>query len=72
MAVGGNKAPRSDVGLQMVSDLGLASRGFESSTVARGQTSSFGVYLVVPFFGLTNSILRILKGNPKKELQWRL
>ena len=23
-------------------------------------------------FGLTNSILRILKGNPKKELQWRL
>ena len=24
------------------------------------------------FFGLTNSILRILKGNPKKELQWRL
>ena len=27
--------------------------------------------IVVPFFGLTNSILRILKGNPKKELQWR-
>ena len=24
------------------------------------------------FFGLTNSILRILKGNPKKELQWRV
>ena len=25
------------------------------------------VSIVVPFFGLTNSILRILKGNPKKE-----
>ena len=24
------------------------------------------------FFGLTSSILGILKGNPKKELQWRL
>ena len=24
------------------------------------------VSIVVPFFGLTNSILRILKGNPKK------
>ena len=24
------------------------------------------------FFGLTNPILGILKGNPKKELQWRL
>ena len=23
------------------------------------------------FFGLTSSIVRILKGNPKKELQWR-
>ena len=30
------------------------------------------VSIVVPFFGLTNSILRILKGSPKKELQWRL
>ena len=30
------------------------------------------VSIVVPFFGLTNSILRILKGNPTKELQWRL
>ena len=32
------------------------------------------VSIVVPFFGLTNSIyiLRILKGNPKKEPQWRL
>ena len=30
------------------------------------------VSIGVPFFGLTNSILRILKGNPKKELQWRL
>ena len=30
------------------------------------------VSIVVPFFGLTNSILRILKGNPQKELQWRL
>ena len=30
------------------------------------------VSIVVPFFGLTNSILRILKGNPKQELQWRL
>ena len=30
------------------------------------------VSIVVPFFGLTKSILRILKGNPKKELQWRL
>ena len=28
--------------------------------------------IVVPFFGLTISILRILKGNPKKKLQWRL
>ena len=23
-------------------------------------------------FGVTNFVLRILKGNPKKELQWRL
>ena len=30
------------------------------------------VSIVVPFFGLTISILRNLKGNPKKELQWRL
>ena len=30
------------------------------------------VSIVVPFFGLTKSILRILKSNPKKELQWRL
>ena len=28
------------------------------------------VSIVVPVF--TTSILRILKGNPKKELQWRL
>ena len=24
------------------------------------------------FLGLTNFVLRILKGNPKKELEWRL
>ena len=30
------------------------------------------VSIVVPFFGLTNSLFRILKGNPKKELQWGL
>ena len=30
------------------------------------------VSIVVLFFGLTSSILRILRGNPKKELQWRL
>ena len=30
------------------------------------------VSIVVPFFGLTNSILGILKGIPKKELQLRL
>ena len=30
------------------------------------------VSLVVPIFGLTSSILRTLKGNPQKELQWRL
>ena len=30
------------------------------------------VSIVVPFFGLTKSIFRIRKGNPKKELQWRL
>ena len=30
------------------------------------------VYIVVPFFVLTNSIVRILKGNPQKELEWRL
>ena len=30
------------------------------------------VSIVVPFFGLTNFIVRNLKGNPKKELQWRL
>ena len=30
------------------------------------------VSFVVPFFGLTKSILRILKGSPKKELQWRV
>ena len=29
------------------------------------------VSIVVPFFGLTKYILRIL-GIPKKELQWRL
>ena len=29
------------------------------------------VSIGVPFFGLTIFILRILKGNPKKELQWR-
>ena len=28
--------------------------------------------IVIPFLDLTNSILRILKGNPKKELQRRL
>ena len=30
------------------------------------------VSIVVPIFGLTKSIIRILQGNPKKELQWRL
>jgi len=30
------------------------------------------VSIVVPFFGLTNYILRNLQGIPKKELQWRL
>ena len=30
------------------------------------------VSIVVPFFGLTNFILRNLKGRLKKELQWRL
>ena len=30
------------------------------------------VSIVVPFLGLTKSILRILKGSPEKELQWRL
>ena len=30
------------------------------------------VSIVVPFFGSTNFILRILNGSPKKELQWRL
>ena len=30
------------------------------------------VSIVVPDFGLTIVILRILKGNPKKELQWRV
>ena len=30
------------------------------------------VSIVVPVFGLTKSIFRTLKGNPKKELQWRL
>ena len=30
------------------------------------------VSIVVPFFGLTNFILSILKGSPQKELQWRL
>ena len=30
------------------------------------------VSIVVPFLVLTVSILRILKGNPHKELQWRL
>ena len=34
--------------------------------------SSSWMAIVVPFFGLTNSMLGILKGNPKKELQWRL
>ena len=28
--------------------------------------------IVVPFFGLTDSILRIPKSRAKKELQWRL
>ena len=30
------------------------------------------VSVEVPFFGLTHSILRILNGSPKKELDWRL
>ena len=30
------------------------------------------VSIVVPFFGFTNCILRILRGTPKEELQWRL
>ena len=30
------------------------------------------VSIVIPFFGLTNSILRIPKGKPQKELQRRL
>ena len=30
------------------------------------------VSIVVPLFGVAKSILRILKGDPKKELQWRL
>ena len=30
------------------------------------------VSIAVPFSGLTNFVLRILKGNPEKELQWRL
>ena len=30
------------------------------------------VSIVVPFFGLTKSILRIPKMNPKNVLQWRL
>ena len=47
---------------------------FSEPTVSRGE----GLHdlpivsVVVPLFGLTISILRILKGNPKKELQWRL
>ena len=30
------------------------------------------VSIVVPCFGVTKNIIRIQKGNPKKELQWRL
>ena len=30
------------------------------------------VSIVVPFVGLTNFVSRILKGNPNKELPWRL
>ena len=30
------------------------------------------VSIAAPFCGLTNPILRILNGSPKKELQWRL
>ena len=30
------------------------------------------VSIVAPFCGLTKSILRILNGNPQKEIQWRL
>ena len=30
------------------------------------------VSIVVPFFGLTSSILRIPQDKPEKELQWRL
>ena len=47
----------------------MGNAGFISSTVVPLLTI---VSIVVSFFGLTNSILRILKGNPKKELQWRL
>ena len=47
--------------------------GFAGSP--RSQVEAQGlpiVSIVVPFFGLTKYIIRILKGDPKKELQWRL
>ena len=49
------------------------SLGLQGESRGAGASSKLPtVSIVVPFFGLTNSILRILKGNPKKELQWRL
>ena len=49
-----------------------------SEAEIEGLASSLGfrrttkVSIVVPLFGLTKSILRIPKGNPKKELQWTI
>ena len=32
----------------------------------------YSLHCIVPFIGLTKNIIRILSGNPKKQLQWRL
>ena len=53
----------------------------DSLSHAGGKNNSNGPYrsltlpigsIVVPFFGLTKYMIRILQDDPQKELQWRL
>ena len=56
-------------------DSGVQAWGRARRCYSTGNVATWGspiVSIVVPFLGLPKSILRILKGNPKKELQWRL
>ena len=57
-------------------DFELSSLGSSDATDNEIWSPDFGVVprvsIVVPFFGFTDPAIRILYGNPKKELQWRL